>query len=618
MSADYSLLEKAFQVHQAGRWQEARLLYQQVLSRDPQEADAWHGLGVLALQTGQHREALHCLRQAVSAAPDVAAIQSNLGHACYACGDALAALAAFEKAVALDNRLGDAWINLGNVYLELGRLEQAEASYLRAIELPTELQTALPEAHTNLGKLYLKERRTQQAITELQRALSLRPQHYSALLNLGNAYKEIGQADLAIEQYQKARQVRPQAMEAWSNLLFTMNYAPRYSAAQIYSAHVEFGQSLQSSYRAPVIRRGEKRRLHIGYVSADLRMHALSRFLEPVLRQHDRQRFAVHCYYNSRVGDAVTARIESYCDRFTMIAGRSDQELNELIKQHDIDILVDLSGHSADNRLALFASKAAPVQVSWLGYLGTTGLKSIDYRLTDSYADAREITDSYHTEQLWRLPHTMWCYEPWPDTPQVLDRPADSAMTFVSMNNPAKLNLEVIQLWARLLHQVPASHIRLYTPLDEQYRATLLSHFTALGVAATRLQFIGRLAISDYLNGYNQVDIALDSFPYSGGTTSCDALCMGVPTVTLQGDRPFSGSAASVLSNVGLHDWIAKTPEQYLNIALAWAERGEVLRHLRKELRSRLLNSPLGNSAQFTHELENAYTAMWHRYLDRS
>ncbi len=334
----------------------------------------------------------------------------------------------------------------------------------------------------------------------------------------------------------------------------------------------------------------------------------------PLLAHHDSRSVEVFCYSDVRVPDENTARLRQLAHVWRNAAGMADAQLAQGIRADQIDILVDLSLHSAGNRLLAFARKPAPVQVTWLGYPGTTGLTSIDYRLTDPFLDP-PVTDQFYSEKSVRLPHTFWCYEPVHPELQVSGLPAieNGYVTFGCFNNFAKVTPAALELWARLLSAIPRSRLMINCPSGEA-QARVIERFSRSGIEPHRIEFVRRKPLVDYLAQFNRVDVAVDPFPCSGGTSTCDALWMGVPTVTLRGHTAVGRGSVSILSNVGLANWIADTPEQYLSIAAEMAGDLPRLAELRSGLRKKMEQSPLMNAAQFAADMEAAYRSMWENW----
>jgi predicted O-linked N-acetylglucosamine transferase (SPINDLY family) len=607
-----SLLVQAIARHQAGHLADAEVLYRQVLASHPGDAEALHYLGLLGFQTGHLVQAEELLSQAARGAPLDPVVLNNWGIVLAKLGRLAEARTRFERAIERGPGYADALVNLANVLADTGEFVAAEERYRAAIAIAP----GSPEAHNNLGKLLLARRRVPEAVACFEEALRANPRHASALNNLGNALRDQGRFKEAFDRYRAAQLARPGEPEPFSNLLLAMNCDPELSADTIFAAHLDFAarfeRPLAAAAPAPATR-GPGARLRIGYVSPDFRGHAAAAFIEPLLAHHDRTRFEVVAYYNSFVEDDVTRRIRSRVERFATVAALSDAQLAQAVRADGIDILVDLSGHTAQNRLLAFARRPAPVQATWLGYLNTTGLSAMDFRLTDAWADPPGMTERWHTEELIRLPSSLWCYQPWQDSPPVAHSPALAGghVTFGSMNNPAKLNFTVLETWSNLLALVPASRLHLHLPDDPDFRSRVLAVFRGRGVDAERISFFPRLPVAEYLARHHEIDIALDTFPCSGGTTTFDALWMGVPVVSLVGDRPFSRGGASILGNLGFDAWLARTREEYVSRAAGLAYDVDALDRTRMALRDRLGASTLMDGAGFAVAVESAYATMW-------
>jgi predicted O-linked N-acetylglucosamine transferase (SPINDLY family) len=367
--------------------------------------------------------------------------------------------------------------------------------------------------------------------------------------------------------------------------------------------------------------RDPDRRLRVGYLSADFRSHAVSRFVLPMIESHDKKLFEVFCYSNVRQPDAVTAKYQSCVAGWRDILQRSDEQAAGQIRQDQIDILVDLSGHTTDNRLLIFARKPAPVQVNYQGYPASTGMETIEYRITDGFADPPGMTESHHTETLVRLDPTNWCYWPAEDAPPVGGLPALSSksITFASFNNFSKLNDPLFELWMQILESVPNSRliIKAKALSSATARTRVLGHMAKHGISLERVEMIGWLPNAEHIRLFNRVDIALESHPYHGTTTTCDNLWMGVPVVTLAGRTHVSRVGVSLLNNIGLPELIADSPDGYVQIAAGLASDLSRLAELRRTLRQRMQDSVLVDSRRFARSIESAYRMMWRRWCAR-
>jgi predicted O-linked N-acetylglucosamine transferase (SPINDLY family) len=407
-----------------------------------------------------------------------------------------------------------------------------------------------------------------------------------------------------------------EAADLGSNLLFTLNSVPGLDPRQVRDEHAAWGRMHARAQHAHV-RPAAGEVIRLGYVSADFCTHALASFVEPVLRRHDRSQFRVFCYNNGRNRDAVTERLQASADVWREIQAWPDDAAAQAIRADRIDILIDVSGHTSGNRLQLFARKPAPVQLSYLGYLNTTGMAAIDYRVTDACADPAGLSDQAHTERLLRLPQTLWCYEPPADAPPVCAPPAlqRGYVTFASFNHIAKLNQRVLELWASVLREVPGSRLLVLAVPDDAAAARIRGALA--GIDPGRVSTLARLGRADYWRQFAGVDIALDPFPYSGGATTCDTLWMGVPVVTLAGDYGFSRSGVSILANTGMHQLIAGTADEYRKLALGLAGDLESLRRLRLSLRQRMLASPLLDAPAYVRALEAGYQQIWRQWCSQ-
>ena len=546
--------------------------------------------------------------------PRNAADLCNLGVVLGNQGKVDEAIVAFRQATRIKPGYTEAHYNLGVALEKRGKIDEAIAAYRQAIRIKPDYATA----HSNLGAALEKQGKLDEAIATYRQAIRIKPDYAEAHLNLGNALKDQGRLDEAFAAYRQAIRISPDYAHARSNLVYCFNFLNSTPAAEL-SAHHEWDEQLGRSLfvsKAYTNMREAKRRLKVGYVSPDFRAHSVAFFLEPLLKAHDQQAVEVFCYAEVARPDAITARFKGYASHWLETVGLSDDELAARIRTDGIDILVDLAGHTADNRLPVFARKPAPVQVTWLGYPNTTGLRAIDYRLVDAITDPVGKADAWASETLVRLEGCFLCYSGQSDAPEPATPPCctSGAVTFGSFNNPTKLSPDTLDAWGRLLARLPQARLLLKgRPFaDAATRELLLSRLSERAVAAERVELVGWLpSITSHLELYRQVDIALDAFPYNGTTTTCEALWMGVPVVTLRGDRHRSRVGASLLTHAGLKDWIAGSPDEYLDIALRLAADPSYLSEVRQTLRARLAASGLCDGATFARKMETIYRAMW-------
>lgn len=603
--------------HRAGRLDEAESIYRQILSQAPDDPDAWQLLGLIAHDRGRHEEAVDRIGRAVALNPSVAAYHCHLGIALGGAGRHEAAVAAFRTAIGLDPHSADAFYNLGNALRDQGMHESAVAAYQDALGR----DPALVEAWINLGVGLKELGQLGEAIAADREAIRLRPECAQAHYHLGFAQALQGRPDQAVASYRRAVALDPGSATYQSQLLQTLHYHPGYDGAAIQAELARWGRQLVENLGQPTRPhdndRDPNRRLRIGYVSADFRAHACSFYLEHLLSAHDSSQFEVACYAEVSRPDDVTRRCRSRVRIWRDTVGLSDDTLAALIREDAIDILVDLKVHTAENRLAVFARKPAPIQVTWLGYPGSTGLSAVDYRLSDPYLDPPGLNDAFYTEQTVRLADTFWCYDPPGPRPPVTPLPALDlgTVTFGSMNSFCKVNDPVLALWARVLRAVPGATLRILADAGS-HRQRTLGIFAQNGVDPRRVEFEPRRARPLYLQLYQQIDIALDTFPYSGATTSLDALLMGVPVVSLAGQTAVSRAGLTILSNVGLPELAASSPEAYVAAAARLAGDLDRLATLRATLRHRLESSPMMDTRRFARQIELAYRAMWQRWCD--
>jgi predicted O-linked N-acetylglucosamine transferase (SPINDLY family) len=400
-----------------------------------------------------------------------------------------------------------------------------------------------------------------------------------------------------------------------------MVYAASVSPQELAATAREFGERLADPLRQqrPFVRdRDPERKLRIGYVSADFREHPANYFFEPLLKLHDRQTFEVFAYYNLAQGDNITARLKQEFDHWRDVHVLSDGAVANLIEADEIDILVDLAGHTGHSRLLVFARKPAPVQVTWLGYPATTGMVAMDYRITDSYAEPPGMTEHLNAETLWRLPEIFCCYAAHENSPDVIDHPPfedNGHITFGCFNNFAKVTNPVLETWARILAQATESRLLLeILGLESpKFRAEVETRLQRCGLPLDRVILEPRKRSNQFVL-YNRIDIALDPFPCAGGTTSFDTMWMGVPFITLAGEHFVSRMGVTILANAGMPELIAKNTDEYVSLAVNLALDKDRLRFLRHDLRQKVAASPLMNQPAFARNMEAAYREMWRKW----
>jgi protein O-GlcNAc transferase len=597
------------------RLEEAETCCRRALRLRPDFAEAQTNLGVVLQEQARPEEAEACYRQALDLKPENAETHNNLGTALRAQGKLEEAEAGIREALRLKPAYTEAHFNLGNVLRDQGRLELGAACYRQALNLNPDMA----EAHNNLGVLCREQGKPEEAEACYRQALRIKPGYAEAHNNIGNLYKDDGQLDAALAAYRQALHCQPDFAAAHSNLLYTLLFSPDYDAQTVFEEH----QRWNRQYAEPLARnvgphtndRSADRRLKIGYVSSDFKSHPVGRYVVPLLQAHDHSRIDVHCYSGVKHPDAVTALCRACADVWRDVRYASDVQLADLIRQDRIDILVDLTMHMANHRLLVFARKPAPVQAIYLAYAGTTGLTAIDYRLTDNYLDPPGQDDPFCTERAMRLPDSWWCYHPVLETPEANALPAlkKGYVTFGCLNNFCKVVGPTLEAWRVLLQKVPESRLLMFAPPGPG-RRRVRDYFATGGVAPDRVHFVDWMATADYFWKFHDIDIALDPFPYGGGTTTCDALWMGVPVVTLAGPRKVSRGGLSLLSTVRLQEWVAYDVDGYARIAMDLAGDLARLSTIRAGLRDRMRASPLMDAPRFAKNMEAAYETMWRRW----
>jgi protein O-GlcNAc transferase len=609
-----ALFQAAYQHFLAGRLDEAEHACRQALQADPRHADSLHLLGVIAGRAGHPQASLALFDQTLALSPAFAEAHCNRGAALATLGRLTEADAAVRRSLALKPDYAEAWFGLGNLRAVQGADDDAIDAFRQALKL----QPDNAQAWTNLAISLQRQGKLDEAVAAYERARAILPGVALIHYNLAIAHLILGRTDEAVAGCRQAVALDPRYVLAHSNLLTCMTYQAGGSPAERLSAHRAWdwahGERLRPASAAYPNDRDPERRLRIGYVSGDFHMHPVGWLLANVLPAHDKAQVEVFCYANDPVTDGVTARLKAAADHWRDIAGLADEALAARVREDGIDILVDLSGHTDKNRLLAFARKPAPVQASWLGYPGTTGLSAMDYLIMDAVT-APAGAEAWCAEALVRLPHGRFCYAPPADAPPVAERP-QGPVTFGSFNNLAKVGPDVVRLWARVLAAVPGSRLVLkWKALSEaSARGRLTTAFAAEGIGADRLDLRAASPHAQMLGEYGDIDIALDPFPYSGGMTSAEALWMGVPAVTWPQDRIASRQTAAFLSELGLTDLAAGSEDDYVRIAADLAADAARRADLRRTLRPRMAASPLTDGAQFTPGLEAAYRRMWRRW----
>lgn len=602
-------------LYDLGKLDDARRHFRKSFFLEP-SADASFNLGNVLSDQGVEDQAIAAYRRATDLEPDFAEAHCCLGNLLRIQGNAEEAIASYRRAVELDPDQFEAQNNLGNILIDQGAPGEAIACFQRAIK--TNANDA--RVHNNLGSALYQQYRSEEAIASYRRAIEIDPSFTVAYNNLACVQRDQGNINEAIASLKRGLKVDPEFRAAHTNLLLALHYRSDREPEDIFAEHLCWAKLHARPHAEPIPPfsndRDPDRRIKIGYVSADFRTHSVAYFFEPILQAHDRACVEAFCYANLDSPDRTTERLKGVADHWRDIHTLSDEQSADRIREDRIDILVDLAGHTGGNRLQLFSRKPAPVQVTYLGYGNTTGLSEMDYRLTDRWADPEGTVDNYYTERLVRLPHGFLCYGPPVNSPLVAPLPAlyNGVVTFGSFNALPKIAPEVIAIWSGILKSVPGSRLLLKQRLfhDPAVQARYGQLFVDNGISPERVEFVGYIKdVASHLDLYNRVDIALDTFPYNGSTTTCEALWMGVPVITLVGEQHVGRLCYSLLSNVGLSELATDSPAAYKELAISLTKNLSRLRLLRSRLRERMSHSQLMDKEGFTASLEDAYRAMW-------
>ncbi|KAB2970740.1 tetratricopeptide repeat protein [Zoogloea sp.] len=579
---------------------------------DRNDASVWDALGVARMQAGEHAEAARAFRRGLQLAPGSASIWTNASQNALAGGALTDALRYAERAVALDPQLAHAHFALGSALHASARSAEAVAPLEEALRL----MPGLAIACQSLGNVRQALGQLQAAVVCQQQALALAPGLVSARINLSALFCALGDSAAAIREARRALELDPASFHAWSNLLYALVHDESASADEINAAHRDFGRQVEARVGLPAggwrVSFDPGRPLRLGFVSGDLRDHPVAHFLRPVWRELDRRHFRIVAFSTSPLEDAVTAGLRADCDEWHDVSRCPELELDVRVRECRVDILFDLSGHTAGNRLAVFARKPAPLQVTWLGYPGSTGLAAMDFRLVDATQAPPGRFDAGFSERLLYLPYAN-VFDPPAGLPAVAPLPCLDRryLTFGSFNRPNKLSDGTLALWGAVLRALPDSRLLVGAVSDQTVEERLRRRLGEEGVDAGRLSFSGRLSLPDYLSLHREVDLALDTQPFSSGTTANFALWMGVPTLTLSGERFVQRLCASRMAAAGLEGFIATTPDEFVALACHWAGVPGELAALRSGLRAHMLAQAERQPAELVRALEALLRQAW-------
>lgn len=645
------LFRQAVKLRLANEAIRAEKALQQIVFKLPSYKDihyVYNELGLIALNSKKLEEAKAYFEKAIQASKGYGDPLCNLGCLFGILLDYDRALEYYCKALEINREDEAVLSNVIKIHLLQNRMPEVLQLCQQTLRINPRNLAALK----GLGDYYQQQKELDKARQYYNQALAISPNSVDFYYHLGDIETSSGRMTKAVEYYEKVMHACPNRAEPYnqlgrallfcgkhaaargnfekalkcgtdvpaavtSNILLSWNYEYNVDLADIYQRHVQYNEFFKdlpamSIHKNEVIR---NRKLRIGYISGDFRGHPVSFFIIPILTYHDKNNFEIICYSNAEAPDKVTEQIQTLVHGWRDISQLSEDDVAALIEQDAVDILVDLSGHTAGNSLPVFARKPAPVQVTWIGYPNTTGLNTMDYRITDAYADPIGVTDQYHTEKLLRMPHSFLCYAPLESAPECKPRQySEQEIVFGCFNNFTKVTDEIVSAWCQILTRAAQSKLVLKSMVfaDEQIAAAVLERFKAQGIDPTRVVILARDASSEkHLDRYNTVDIALDTYPYHGTTTTCEALFMGVPVITLAGDRHAARVGVSLLTNIGVPELIADSIEEYIEKACALASDNGRLCRYKDNLRQMMRNSPLMDAKQFTMDLEAEYRKMW-------
>ena len=647
-------LDRIVEHLQAGKMAIAREFCLEILPEVHEEPGVLHILGMLLLQTGDTALAIRCVDRAIAIQGTNPTYYVSRGKIHRSQGDMESAITCFKRAIEMNPALADAYASLGDAYGAAGCFDQAilaldkarslqpdNPNYLHVLGLiymevyrwdeaidcfrhAIQLQPECSDAYNRLGCALRDQGRLEESKTCFQAATQLNPRNDVAFKNMGSTCMDQGLIAEALSHFRTALSIHPDA-KTHSNLLLALNYRCL-PADEVFAEHRLwnrlYAEPLKSSWVTWKNTPDPERCLRIGYVSPNFLTHSVAFFIEAPLAFHDHANYQIYCYSDVRVPDQTTQRLRKHADVWREISNLSDEKVADLVRSDQIDILVDLTGHTDKIRLGVFARKPAPIQVTWIGYPNTTGLSAIDYRLTDHIADPPGQTERYYSEKLVRLPHNFSCFSPPDSSPEISLLPALSQgyVTFGCFNKFSKVTDRILQVWAQILNSIPHARLMVKTKSlgDAGTVQRLVERLSLYGVGREKLLLDSyKKSTEEHLAQYSRVDIALDTFPYNGTTTTCEALWMGVPVITWAGSTHVARVGASLLSNLGVAEWIATSPEDYVACAVNLSRDLNALASLRAGLRTKMRQSSLCDGLGFTRDLEATFRWMWRQYAGK-
>jgi len=646
------MLNRAKELERAGQSGEAATIYQKILDIKPDHAEVLHLYSIIAGNNEDWNLATSLIQRAVAAAPNMAFLHANLGLAYRRSGQAQNAINSYMRAIELDPS-ENAMNGLGVAQMHLGLKEEAYSTFTRTLGISPESVAALNNLGlleeeirnynkaydfysraaiyqpndigtlNNLSRILLLMCNPGKARETVQAVLKIDPLNLQALRNLALEQSLSGDLDSSLATLRKVLSLAPQEIEVHSGLIFYMHYSPSIDSKAILDECTIWSDKFELpilSQNMPLRRDGApNKKLRIGFVSPDLYHHPVGRSLLPLFAHHDNSQYDIYCYSNSATSDHLTFELQKHSAKWHNTRNISDLALANLIRDDQIDILIDLSLHSSNMRLLIFAHRPAPIQMTYLGYPGTTGMKSMDYRISDRFIDPENETTKLYSEETLYIT-SYWCYQE-PDVAipvLVSNLPAlkNGFITFGCLNNISKISEPAIQCWTNLLKEIPSSKLLLYCPEGDHWDM-VTEKFTSRGIDKSRIALLPKQPFAKYFEAYREIDIALDPFPFGGGITTCDALWMGVPVVSLRGKTAVGRGATSILTNIGMPGLIAHSQEEYISIAKGLCSDLERLAATRKGLREKFQQSPVMDGKRFATEMGQLFRQAWVKYCER-
>lgn len=596
----------AITFYNLGRYQEAIKTSKEALKIDKNFVQAYGNLADSLKAINKYQDAIIYLKQAIKLDPNKVETHVSLADLFQKIGKIDDALNAYENAIKLNSTYYPAYLNKANILNDLGRFFDAIDVYNQVIKIKPDLAIS----YYNLANVQKKLNNVEDAVTNYKKALEFNSNFADGHYNLANTFSNIGQLNKADQSYDKALKINPKNPKIWSNKLLNLNYNENFSYEYIFNQHKLFDEQFSYLYKNSIKNRIKNNRLRIGYVSADFRKHSVAYFIKALLKNHNRRLIETFCYYNNYIIDDTTELLKTFCENWRSIFEMDNKDVFRKIKDDRIDILVDLSGHTPGNKLLVFASKAAPIQITYLGYPNTTGLSTMDYRLTDKYADPGDSSDLLFSEKLIKLNKSFLCYSGNDDisSNKTIPQNKNNFITFGSFNNFKKISTTVIKTWSNILLAIPNSHLILKSSENIFDKNLLLKKFFDEGVKKENIRIIDKLIdTQDHMKLYDEIDVALDTFPYNGTTTTFEALWMGVPVITLSGKIHMCRVSASILQNLNLHNFISCNTSDYEKIAIKMSKKKSYLSNLKRDLRDLLKKSNLCDGKSFTKEIEEKF-----------